>query len=77
MYASPVAYSAKLIPQGIWRIFYGLNPLAGVIQGFRWALLGDTTPDIIMIVSVMVVFILLISGLYYFKRMERTFADVV
>ncbi len=77
MYASPVAYSTGLIPRGIWRILYGLNPLAGVIQGFRWALLGAAPPDELMGVSVVIVFVLLISGLYYFKRMEKTFADVV
>jgi len=77
MYASPVAYSAGLIPSGIWRIVYGLNPLAGVIQGFRWALVGGTPPDELMVVSVVIVIILLISGLFYFRRMEKTFADVV
>jgi lipopolysaccharide transport system permease protein len=77
MYASPVAYSAGLIPSGAWRLVYGLNPLAGVIQGFRWALLGAAAPDEMMWVSVAVVVVLLISGLYYFRRMEQTFADVV
>jgi lipopolysaccharide transport system permease protein len=78
MYASPVAYSIDMIPaHGIWRIIYGLNPMTGVIQGFRWALLGGSPPDQIMIVSVVMVFVLLISGLYYFKRMERTFADTI
>jgi lipopolysaccharide transport system permease protein len=77
MYASPVAYSAGLIPSGNWRILYGLNPMAGVIQGFRWALLGAAPPDELMIVSIVIVIILLVSGLYYFKRMEKTFADVV
>ena len=77
MYASPVAYSAEIVPQGIWRIVYGLNPLAGVIQGFRWALLGVGELDSLMIVSIIMVILLLVSGLYYFKRMERTFADVV
>ena len=77
MYASPVAYSAGLIPTGPWRIIYGLNPLAGVIQGFRWALLGGTPPDELMAISIVIVIILLVSGLYYFRRMERTFADVV
>lgn len=77
MYASPVAYSAGLIPTGPWRIIYGLNPLAGVIQGFRWALLGASPSDELLIVSVVIVFILLTSGLYYFRRMERTFADVI
>jgi lipopolysaccharide transport system permease protein len=77
MYISPVAYSSGLVPKGIWRILYGLNPLAGVIQGFRWSLLGAEPPDALMAVSVVVMFVLLVSGLYYFKRMERTFADVV
>ncbi len=77
MYASPVAYSAGLIPSGKWRIVYGLNPLAGVIQGFRWALLGGKPPDELMVVSVGMVIVLLVTGLFYFRRMERTFADVV
>jgi lipopolysaccharide transport system permease protein len=77
MYASPVAYSANLIPTGAWRIVYGLNPMAGVIQGFRWALLGAQPPDILLVVSIVIVLILLISGLFYFRRMEKTFADRV
>jgi lipopolysaccharide transport system permease protein len=78
MYASPVAYSIDVIPaHGAWRILYGLNPLTGVIQGFRWALLGGNPPDLIMLVSVVMVAVLLVSGLYYFRRMERTFADTV
>ena len=77
MYASPVAYSIGLIPDGKWRILYGLNPMAGVIQGFRWALLGAAPPNGLMIISVLIVALLLLSGLYYFKRMEKTFADVV
>ena len=77
MYASPVAYSAGLIPTGKWQIVYGLNPLAGVIQGFRWALLGASPPGELMAVSVVMVVVLLVTGLFYFRRMERTFADVV
>lgn len=77
MYASPVAYSAGLIPTGPWRIVYGLNPLAGVIQGFRWALLGASPPDELLVVSIVIVLFLLVSGLFYFRRMERTFADVI
>lgn len=77
MYASPVAYSVGLIPSGKWRLVYGLNPLAGVIQGFRWALLGGPPPDALMVVSVVMVLIILVSGLFYFRRMEKTFADVV
>jgi lipopolysaccharide transport system permease protein len=78
MYASPVVYSIDVIPShGIWRLIYGLNPMTGVIQGFRWALLGGQPPDRLMIVSVLMVALLLLSGLYYFRRMERTFADMV
>jgi lipopolysaccharide transport system permease protein len=77
MYASPVAYSAELIPSGPWRFVYGVNPVAGVIQSFRWALLGAKPPGELMLVSVGVVVVLLITGLYYFRRMEKVFADVV
>jgi lipopolysaccharide transport system permease protein len=77
LYASPVAYSADLIPQGAWRMLYGLNPMAGVIQGFRWALCGGKPPDELLLGSVVAVIFLLITGLWNFKRMERTFADVV
>ncbi len=77
MYASPIVYPIETIPEGVWRSLYGLNPMVGVIQGFRWALLGGTPPDITMLISIIVVVVLLISGLYYFRRMEKTFADVV
>ncbi len=77
MFASPVVYSSGLIPKGLWRVVYGLNPMAGVIQGFRWALLNGKAPDELMIVSIIMVVMLLISGLFYFKRMEKMFADIV
>jgi lipopolysaccharide transport system permease protein len=78
MYASPVAYSTGLIPsQGLWRVIYGLNPMAGVIQGFRWALLGGASPDILMVISTAMVLVLFVSGLVYFKKMEKSFADIV
>jgi lipopolysaccharide transport system permease protein len=78
MYASPVAYSIDIVNVSpIWRLVYGLNPMAGVIQGFRWAIIGSNPPDAIMFVSVAVVVVLMISGLYYFRRMERHFADTV
>lgn len=78
MYASPVVYSIDLIPtDGPWRLIYGLNPMTGVIQGFRWALLGSSPPDRLMVVSVVMVIVLLVTGLYYFRRMERNFADMV
>jgi lipopolysaccharide transport system permease protein len=77
MYASPVAYSATLIPTGFWRIIYGLNPMVGVIQGFRWAILGAQPPDLLLIASFAIVTMLLVTGLFYFRRMEKTFADMV
>jgi lipopolysaccharide transport system permease protein len=77
MYASPVVYPASIVPEQ-WRLLYSLNPMAGVIEGFRWALLGRKSPDIMaMAVSAAVVLALLAGGILYFKRMERTFADVI
>jgi len=77
LFATPVAYPASLVP-GAWRTVYGLNPMAGVVEGFRWALLGTANPPgPLLLVSVAVVIVLLISGVYYFRRMEKTFADVV
>jgi lipopolysaccharide transport system permease protein len=77
MFASPVAYSANAIPER-WRLLYSLNPLTGVIEGFRWALLGIAAPDFrLMAMSAAVVSLLLVSGVVHFKRMERTFADIV
>lgn len=77
MFASPVVYSTELIPSGPWGAIYRLNPLAGVIQGFRWALLGSSPPGELMFVSIIIVVLLLVTGLLYFGRMEKTFADVV
>jgi lipopolysaccharide transport system permease protein len=77
MYATPIAYSSTLIPEK-WRWLYSLNPMAGVVEGFRWALLGKSGLDIFSLsISVIVVIILLVSGLYYFKRMETSFADII
>lgn len=76
-FMSPVAYPSSLVPQK-WRLLYGLNPMAGVVEGFRWALLGKTgAPGQWMAVSVIVTLFVLVGGLYYFRRMEKTFADVV
>ena len=75
--ATPVAYPSSLIP-GRWRALYGLNPMAGVVEGFRWALLGKgEAPGALLAVSIVVVVLILIGGLYYFRRMEAEFADVV
>jgi lipopolysaccharide transport system permease protein len=78
LYASPVVYSATLITGDYWQLIYGLNPMAGVVQGFRWAMLGvGQPPSSFLAASVAVALLLLISGALYFRRMERTFADVV
>lgn len=77
LFATPVAYSSSLVPER-WRPLYGLNPMVGVVEGFRWALLGKSEPPgAVLAVSVAVVVLLLIGGLYYFRRMEQEFADVV
>lgn len=77
LFATPVAYPSSLVPDS-WRALYGLNPMAGVVEGFRWALLGKAEgPGALLTVSVLVVIVLFIGGLYYFQRMEKTFADVV
>jgi lipopolysaccharide transport system permease protein len=77
MYATPIAYPSSLLSEP-WRTLYGINPMAGVVEGFRWALLGaDTAPGPIVIVSSLVALVLLVSGAFYFRRMEKTFADVV
>ena len=75
MYASPVAYPVSMVPEN-WRLFYSLNPMVGVIEGFRWALLGKGNPDfMVMAVSSVAVLLLLTSGVVFFKRMEQSFAD--
>ena len=77
MFASPVLYPASLVPESL-RWYYGLNPMAGVIEGFRWALLGKSAPDWTMVaVSLVVVGFLLIGGVMFFRRVERTFADLI
>jgi lipopolysaccharide transport system permease protein len=77
LFATPVAYPSSLIPEQ-YRAIYGLNPMAGVVEGFRWALLGKTEPPGAMLwVSVAVVVALLLGGLYYFRHMEQEFADIV
>ena len=76
LYASPIVYPSSIIPVQ-YRLLYGLNPMAGVIEGFRWALLGTNPPELMVLVSICVVIVLLIGGLFYFNRMEQYFADVV
>ena len=77
MFATPVVYPASLVPEG-WRLLYGLNPMTGVVEGFRWALLGKGGGiEPMLVVSVIVILVTFIGGLYFFRRMERTLADVV
>jgi lipopolysaccharide transport system permease protein len=77
LFATPIAYPSSLLPEP-WRALYGLNPMAGVVEGFRWALLGtDTAPGPTIIVSSLMALALFVSGAFYFRRMENTFADVV
>jgi lipopolysaccharide transport system permease protein len=77
MFASPIAYPLNLVPEK-WRAVYSLNPMAGVIEGFRWALLGKASPDFgVIIISSIMVLALLLPGILFFKHTERTFADVV
>lgn len=77
LFATPIAYPSSLLVEP-WRTVYGLNPMVGVVEGFRWALLGtDTAPGPIIVASTLATITLLISGAYYFRRMEKSFADVV
>lgn len=77
LFATPVAYPSSLLSEP-WRTLYGINPMVGVVEGFRWALLGTQTgPGPIIFVSTLAAMGLLISGAFYFRRMEKTFADVV
>ena len=77
LFASPVAYPTGIVSEK-WRLLLGLNPMTGVIEGFRWALLGNDMPDVgPLVVSTLVVLVLFFTGLLFFKRMESTFADLV
>jgi lipopolysaccharide transport system permease protein len=76
LFATPVAYSASLL-HGKARVLFGLNPMTGVVEGFRWALLGTPAPGAMALVSTGVTVLLLVGGAYYFRQMERSFADVI
>jgi lipopolysaccharide transport system permease protein len=77
LFATPIAYPSSLLSEP-WRTIYGLNPMVGVVEGFRWALLGtNTAPGAIVAVSASAAVLILISGAFYFRRMEKTFADIV
>jgi lipopolysaccharide transport system permease protein len=78
MYITPIAYPASLVPEK-WRLIYALNPMTGVVEGFRWAILGSakSAPGPMMIVSTTISIVMLVTGMFYFRRMERQFADMV
>ena len=78
LYISPVGFSSSIVPEK-WRFVYSLNPMVGVIDGFRWAILGADSQLYLpgFIISMVLVFLLLVSGILYFRKMERTFADVI
>lgn len=76
LFASPVVYASSILPER-FQVIYGINPMAGVIEGFRWALLGTGSPGYMLIVSIAIVIVFLVSGAYYFRRMEKTFADLI
>jgi len=77
LFLTPIAYPSSSLPEP-WRTVYGLNPMAGVVEGFRWALLGtDTAPGKMIVISTLVALSLFISGAFYFRRMEQNFADVL
>lgn len=77
LFATPIAYSSSLLDEP-WRTIYGINPMVGVVEGFRWALLGtNTQPGSMVLVSAVASIALLVSGAFYFRRMEKVFADVV
>ena len=77
LFATPIAYPSSLMHEP-WRTVYGLNPMVGVVEGFRWAILGSGhPPDSMFFVSCAAAFTLLVTGAFYFRRMERGFADIV
>jgi lipopolysaccharide transport system permease protein len=77
MFSTPIAYPASLLSEP-WRTIYGFNPMVGVVEGFRWALLGtNTAPGATIAVSSLAALVILVSGAFYFRHMEKTFADVV
>ncbi|MBV9126669.1 MAG: ABC transporter permease, partial [Verrucomicrobia bacterium] len=78
LYISPVGFSSAIVPEK-WRLLYSLNPMVGVIDGFRWAISGGVSPLYLpgLWISLGVMTLLLVSGVWYFRKMERTFADVI
>jgi len=77
LFATPIAYPTSLVP-GPWRIVYALNPVVGVVEGFRWALLGTSqAPGLLTLASGLAAAVILVTGAFFFRRVERTFADLL
>ncbi len=76
LFSSPVAYPSSIVPDQ-WRLVYALNPMVGVIDGFRWALTGGEWPGMTLVTSAGVTAVVLVIGLFYFRRTERSFADII
>ena len=77
LFATPIAYPSSLLPEP-WRTIYGINPMVGVVEGFRWSLLGSgRPPGVPLVVSILAALVLVVSGAFFFRRVERTFADVI
>jgi lipopolysaccharide transport system permease protein len=77
LFATPIVYPSSVVPSQ-WRLLYAINPMVGVVEGFRWSLLGtDTAPGPMILVSALAALLLLVSGAFYFRRLEKTFADII
>jgi lipopolysaccharide transport system permease protein len=76
MYVTPVIYGSALIPERFWFLL-GLNPMTGVVEGFRWALLGNQPPGELLVALIGIALCVLITGAIFFRRTERTFADII
>jgi lipopolysaccharide transport system permease protein len=76
-YATPIVYPSSLAKQQWKRNLMGINPLSGAVEGFRWSVLGKSPPTVMLVVSVVTILVVLVGGLFYFRRMEKTFADLV
>jgi lipopolysaccharide transport system permease protein len=77
LFASPVIYPVEFVPER-FQVAYGLiNPMSGIIEGFRWAALGTEPPSILLIASAVIIVVILVSGAFYFRRREKAFADVI
>jgi lipopolysaccharide transport system permease protein len=77
LFASPVVYPVTFVPERFQAVYGLLNPMAGILEGFRWAILGTEPPSALLIASVAIIIAILISGAFYFRRREKAFADIV